>query len=97
MKIISVAGARPNFMKIAPFIKAIQNYNQQLSNNSNEQSSSSEKTGDSSKSPSGGFRGLHHLLPPARDFIPVLLRPAGGEPEGASLTPWGRNTEGTGL
>ncbi len=31
MKIISVVGARPNFMKIAPFIRAIENYN----NNSN--------------------------------------------------------------
>lgn len=27
MKIISVVGARPNFMKIAPFINAIENYN----------------------------------------------------------------------
>lgn len=32
MKIISVVGARPNFMKIAPFIRAIKNYNQQIDN-----------------------------------------------------------------
>jgi UDP-N-acetylglucosamine 2-epimerase (non-hydrolysing) len=36
MKIISVVGARPNFMKIAPFMKAVERYN-----NSVEQSSSS--------------------------------------------------------
>ena len=34
MKIISVVGARPNFMKIAPFIKAISSYNTQISLNS---------------------------------------------------------------
>ena len=31
MKIISVVGARPNFMKIAPFIRAIEHYNLQAS------------------------------------------------------------------
>lgn len=31
MKIISVVGARPNFMKIAPFIKAIEEYNKRNS------------------------------------------------------------------
>ncbi len=31
MKIISLVGARPNFMKIAPFIRAIQSYNQAIS------------------------------------------------------------------
>lgn len=32
MKIISVVGARPNFMKIAPFIRAIDKYNQHYPN-----------------------------------------------------------------
>ncbi len=36
MKIISVVGARPNFMKIAPFIKAINTYNSQLEVQSSE-------------------------------------------------------------
>jgi len=34
MKIISVVGARPNFMKIAPFIKAIKQYNKQTTSSS---------------------------------------------------------------
>lgn len=32
MKIFSVVGARPNFMKIAPFIRAVEKYNQSHSN-----------------------------------------------------------------
>ncbi len=38
MKIISVVGARPNFMKIAPFIRAIEEYNSQQSSVSSQQS-----------------------------------------------------------
>jgi len=32
MKIISVVGARPNFMKVAPFIHAINSHNSNSSN-----------------------------------------------------------------
>jgi UDP-N-acetylglucosamine 2-epimerase (non-hydrolysing) len=35
MKIISVIGAHPNFMKIAPFIHAINNYNKDSSSTQN--------------------------------------------------------------
>ncbi|MDO9634382.1 MAG: UDP-N-acetylglucosamine 2-epimerase (non-hydrolyzing) [Paludibacter sp.] len=45
MKIISVVGARPNFMKIAPFIKAIATYNQQLTTNTPESNSPFEEQG----------------------------------------------------
>ena len=41
MKIISVVGARPNFMKIAPFIRAVEEYNNTLSNDNLNQVSSS--------------------------------------------------------
>ncbi len=63
MKIISVVGARPNFMKIAPFIRAINQYNETLS-----------PAGGGSRgwmSPAGGGQGvdisresekIHHLL-----------------------------------
>ncbi len=40
MKIISVVGARPNFMKIAPFIKEIEHYNTKLANKTVSQVSS---------------------------------------------------------
>ena len=52
MKIVSVVGARPNFMKIAPFIKAIEEYNNtlSLSNDNLNQVSSSHFQNNSSAS-----------------------------------------------
>ena len=52
MKIISVVGARPNFMKIAPFIKAIKQYNETLN---------LSPAGGGVGKPVGG-KGVEHLL-----------------------------------
>jgi UDP-N-acetylglucosamine 2-epimerase (non-hydrolysing) len=58
MKILSVVGARPNFMKIAPFVRAIEQYNKRI----NIPPSGGTKGGDSSDwtngvAPSGGTKG----------------------------------------
>ena len=52
MKIISVVGARPNFMKIAPFIKAIKAYNKNLD----------VRNAPSQSSPLGELEGASSLL-----------------------------------
>ena len=52
MKIISVVGARPSFMKIAPFIKAIKQYNETLN---------LSPAGGGVGKPVGG-KGVEHLL-----------------------------------
>lgn len=57
MKIISVVGARPNFMKIAPFIRAIEQYNESLKAHGQSTSGAGEVTPISNdQSP------IHHLL-----------------------------------
>lgn len=57
MKIISVVGARPNFMKIAPFIRAIEQYNETLKARGQSPSGAGEVTPISNdQSP------IHHLL-----------------------------------
>ncbi len=53
MKIISVVGARPNFMKIAPFIKAIEEYNKNID---------IRNAPSQTLPPRGSWRGLSHLL-----------------------------------
>ncbi len=57
MKIISVVGARPNFMKIAPFIKAIEEYNANVSANKNNKTSSISPVSSSLQVPK-----IEHLL-----------------------------------
>ena len=44
MKIISVVGARPNFMKVAPFIHTINKYNKQLTSNLPQQAGQQQVT-----------------------------------------------------
>lgn len=62
MKIISVVGARPNFMKIAPFIRAINKYNSLLRQGSTPPSGGAG--GALSKEGSGGSLGakIDHIL-----------------------------------
>ena len=69
MKIISVVGARPNFMKIAPFIKAIEEYNRQFVSHSVSSRSTTYGLSDhSSQGPSAAqphassLSGVTHLL-----------------------------------
>jgi UDP-N-acetylglucosamine 2-epimerase (non-hydrolysing) len=56
MKIISVVGARPNFMKIAPFIRAIEKYNDKFGSPQSAVESSQQSTVDNRPSP------IQHLL-----------------------------------
>jgi UDP-N-acetylglucosamine 2-epimerase (non-hydrolysing) len=60
MKIISVVGARPNFMKIAPFIRAINKHNSLICNSQ----STHNKSADQQWSVSGGWHNeaVNHLL-----------------------------------
>jgi len=58
MKIISVVGARPNFMKIAPFIRAIADYNSRQSAVDSQQSAVGSDQLPMTNTPSP----LHHIL-----------------------------------
>jgi len=70
MKIISVVGARPNFMKIAPFIRAIEEYNRKQSAVASPQSAVGRKqsVATNHQSPMTNHQSpmtnspLHHLL-----------------------------------
>jgi UDP-N-acetylglucosamine 2-epimerase (non-hydrolysing) len=65
MKIISVVGARPNFMKIAPFIKAIEEYNKSINARNAPTNPPLPAGGElegASLPPRGSRRGLLHLL-----------------------------------
>ncbi|MCF6342874.1 MAG: UDP-N-acetylglucosamine 2-epimerase (non-hydrolyzing) [Bacteroidales bacterium] len=65
MKIISVVGARPNFMKIAPFIRAIQQYNETIiADGISPSGGGAQRVGE--VNPKGGdvrrTEGVNHLL-----------------------------------
>ncbi|MCF6172144.1 MAG: UDP-N-acetylglucosamine 2-epimerase (non-hydrolyzing) [Bacteroidales bacterium] len=65
MKIISVVGARPNFMKIAPFIRAIQQYNETIiADGISSSGGGAQRVGE--VNPKGGdvrrTEGVNHLL-----------------------------------
>ena len=62
MKIISVVGARPNFMKIAPFIRAISNYNESVSPSPPSADAESPLRSDLAIPPSSSTGHIIHLL-----------------------------------
>ena len=61
MKIISVVGARPNFMKIAPFIRAIERYNMAAGRYQADSVAGQRETGSDRKD-SGSGTPVEHIL-----------------------------------
>ena len=81
MKIILVAGARPNFMKIAPIIRAVKSFNQTNEKNQTNQTNLSRLPRSES------VRGL-----PCSEVVRGEMRPALWSVE---TTPWGAYFTGT--
>jgi len=76
MKIISVAGARPNFMKIAPFVKAIETYNRYISSDQKENSleSNGSESINPSSNPSNGTPITHILVHTGQHYDDQMSR-----------------------